>query len=124
MGGFDRGSGWLFIDEGHFSQYMPVADIVLDEAVFHEKPKVQKFSYDDPAERYVHGLHTAYKKEAGEIIETSVPKVIAAQKEPLAWIQQPNLDQMGSKDRRYVPHGPYDWTLKNGGTENLRNAAA
>ena len=119
VGGFDRGSAGLFMDEGQLSQYMSVADMVLDEAVFHEKPKVQKFSYDGPAERYVHGLHTAYKNEAGEIIETSVPKVIAAQKEPLAWIPQPNFDQMGSKDRRYVPHGPYDWTLKNGGTEYL-----
>ena len=119
VGGFDRGSAGLFMDEGQLSQYMSVADMVLDEAVFHEKPRVQKFSYDGPAERYVHGLHTAYKNEAGEIIETSVPKVIAAQKEPLAWIPQPNFDQMGSKDRRYVPHGPYDWTLKNGGTEYL-----
>ena len=119
VGGFDRGSAGLFMDEGQLSQYMSVADMVLDEAVFNEKPKVQKFSYDGPAERYVHGLHTAYKNEAGEIIETSVPKVIAAQKEPLAWIPQPNFDQMGSKDRRYVPHGPYDWTLKNGGTEYL-----
>jgi len=121
VGGFDRGSAGLFMDEGQLSQYMSVADMVLDEAVFHEKPKVQKFSYDGPAERYVHGLHTAYKNEAGEIIETSVPRIIAAQKEPLAWIPQPNFDQMGSKDRRYVPHGPYDWTLKNGGTEYLAN---
>jgi hypothetical protein len=121
VGGFDRGSAGLFMDEGQLSQYMSVADMVLDEAVFHEKPKVQRFSYEGPAERYVHGLHTAYKNEAGEIIETSVPRIIAAQKEPLAWIPQPNFDQMGSKDRRYVPHGPYDWKLKNGGTEYLAN---
>jgi mono/diheme cytochrome c family protein len=119
VGGFDRGSAGLFMDEGQLAQYMTVADLVLDEAVFNEQPKVQKFTYDGPAERYVHGLHTAYKNEAGEIIETSVPNVIAAQKEPLAWIPQPNFDQMASKDRRYVPHGPYDWTLKNGGTEYL-----
>lgn len=119
VGGFDRGSAGLFMDEGQLAQYMTVADLVLDEAVFNGQPKVQKFTYDGPAERYVHGLHTAYKNEAGEIIETSVPKIIAAQKEPLAWIPQPNFDQMGSKDRRYVAHGPYDWTLKNGGTEYL-----
>jgi mono/diheme cytochrome c family protein len=121
VGGFDRGSAGLFMDEGQLAQYMTVADLVLDEAVFNEQPKVQKFTYDGTAERYVHGLHTAYKNEAGEIIETSVPNVIAAQKEPLAWIPQPNFDQMASKDRRYVPHGPYDWTLKNGGTEYLGN---
>ncbi|MEN9573980.1 MAG: hypothetical protein RL514_1835 [Verrucomicrobiota bacterium] len=119
VGGFDRGAASLFMDEGQLAQYMAVADLLLDEAVFNERPKVQKFTYDGPAERYVHGLHTAYKNEAGEFIETSVPKVIAAQKEPLAWIPQPNFDQMGSKDRRYVPHGPYDWALTNGGTEYL-----
>ena len=119
VGGFDRGAASLFMDEGQLAQYMAVADLVLDEAVFSERPKVQKFTHDGPAERYVHGLHTAYKNEAGEFIETSVPKVIAAQKEPLAWIPQPNFDQMGSKDRRYVPHGPYDWALTNGGTEYL-----
>jgi polyphosphate kinase 2 (PPK2 family) len=59
VGGFDRGSAGLFMDEGQLSQYMPVAEMVFDEAVFNEKPKVQKFSYDGPAERYVHGLHTA-----------------------------------------------------------------
>ena len=119
VGGFDRGAASLFMDEGQLAQYMAVADIVLDEAVFNEPPKVQKLTYDGPAERYVHGLQTAYKNEAGEFVETSVPKVIAGLKEPLAWIPQPNFDQWGSKDRRYVAHGPYDWTLKNGGTEYL-----
>lgn len=74
VGGFDRGSAGLFMDEGKLSQYMSVAEMVFDEAVFNEKPKVQKFSYDGPAERYVHGLHTAYKNEAGEIIETNVQR--------------------------------------------------
>src|SRR6185436_5399334 len=64
VGGFDRGSAGLFMDEGQLAQYMTVADLVLDEAVFQEQPKVQKFTYDGPAERYVHGLHTAYKNEA------------------------------------------------------------
>lgn len=119
VGGFDRGSAGLFMDEGQLAQYMTVADLVLDEAIFNEPPKVLKFTYDGTAERYVHGLQTAYKNESGAFVETSVPKVIAGLKEPLAWIPQSNFDQWGSKERRYVPHGPYDWTLKNGGTEYL-----
>jgi mono/diheme cytochrome c family protein len=119
VGGFDRGSAGLFMDEGQLAQYMAVADLVLGEAVFNEQPKVQKFTYDGTAERYVHGLQTAYQDDSGAFVETSVPKVIAGLKEPLAWIPQPNFDQWGSKDRRYVAHGPYDWTLKNGGTEYL-----
>jgi hypothetical protein len=119
VGGFDRGSAALFMDEGQLGQYMAVADLVLDEAVFNQQPDVQKLTYDGTTQRYVHGLQTAYKNEAGDYIETSVPSVIAELDEPLAWIPQPNFDQWGSKDRRYVPHGPYDWTLKNGGTEYL-----
>jgi len=119
VGGFDRGSAGLFMDEGQLAQYMAVADLVLDEAVFNEPPKVQKLTYDGTAERYVHGLQTAYQDESGAYVETSVPKVIAGLKEPLGWIPQPNFDQYSSKDRRYVPHGPYDWALKNGGTEYL-----
>ena len=121
VGGFDRGSAGLFMDEGQLAQYMTVADLVLDEAVFHEQPKVQKLTYDGTAERYVHGLQTAYKDESGAFIETNVPAVVAALKEPLSWIPQPNFDQWGSKDRRYVPHGPFDWTMKNGGVEYLGN---
>ena len=121
VGGFDRGAAGLFMDEGQLAKYMAVADTVLDEAIFNEQPKVQKFTYDGTKERYVHGLQTAYKNEAGEFVETSVPDVIAKLKEPLSWIPQPNFDQWASKDRRYVPHGPYDWTLKNGGTEYLAN---
>ena len=76
------------------------------KAVFHEKPKVQKLTYDGTAERYVHGLMTAYKDESGKFVETNVPAVVAKLKEPLGWIPQPNFDQYQSKDRRYVPHGP------------------
>ena len=121
VGGFDRGAAGLFMDEGQLAQYMAVADLVLDEAVFNEQPKVQKMTYDGTKERYVHGLQTAYKNEAGEFVETSVPEVVANLKEPLGWIPQPNFDQYASKDRRYVPHGPYDWALKNGGVEYLAN---
>ncbi|MGZ0174118.1 MAG: DUF1587 domain-containing protein, partial [Planctomycetales bacterium] len=91
VGGFDRGAAGLFMDESQLGQYMAVADLVLNEAVFHEQPEVQKLTYDGPTQRYVHGLQTAYKDEAGEYIETSVPSVITGLKEPLAWIPQPNF---------------------------------
>ena len=119
VGGFDRGAASLFMDEGQLAQYMAVADLVLDEGVFNQQPEVQRMTYDGINERYVHGLQTAYKDESGEYVETSVPGVVAALKEPLGWIPQPNFDQMASKDRRYVPHGPYDWAIKNGGFEYL-----
>ena len=122
VGGFDRGAASLFMDEGQLDRYMAVADMVLDEAIFNEQPKVQKLTYDGTAERYVHGLMTAYKDESGAIIESNVPAVVAKLKEPLSWIPQPNFDQWGSKDRRYVPHGPFDWTMKNGGVEYLASS--
>lgn len=122
VGGFDRGAAGLFMDEGQLAQYMTVADLILDEAIFLEQPKVVKFAYDGTTERYVHGLQTAYKNEKGEYVETSVPDVIAKQKEPLAWIPQDYWDNYRSKDRRYVPHGVYDWELKNGGVEYLSNS--
>ncbi len=122
VGGFDRGAASLFMDDGQLDRYLAVADMVLDEAVFHDRPKVQKMTYDGTAERYVHGLMTAYKDESGKIVETNVPAVAASLKEPLSWIPQPNFDQWGSKDRRYIPHGPFDWTLKNGGIEYLASS--
>lgn len=122
VGGFDRGAAGLFMDEGQLAQYMTVADLILDEAIFLEQPKVVKFTYDGTTERYVHGLQTAYKNEKGEYVETSVPDVIAKQKEPLAWIPQDYWDNHRSKDRRYVPHGVYDWELKRGGVEYLSNS--
>jgi hypothetical protein len=122
VGGFDRGAASLFMDEGQLDRYMAVADMVLDEAIFNDQPKVQKLTYDGTAERYVHGLMTAYKDESGAIIESNVPAVVAKLKEPLSWIPQPNFDQWGSKDRRYVPHGPFDWTMKNGGVEYLASS--
>ena len=99
VGGFDRGAASLFMDEGQLDQYMTVADIVLNDGVFHEQPQVQKLTYDGTAERYVHGLMTAYKNESGAFIESNVPSVVANLKEPLSWIPQPNFDQWGSKDR-------------------------
>ena len=122
VGGFDRGAASLFMDEGQLDQYLAVADMVLNEAIFNEQPKLQKLTYDGTAERYVHGLTTAYKDESGAYIESNVPAVVAKLKEPLSWIPQPNFDQMSSKDRRYVPHGPYDWEMKNGGIEYLASS--
>ncbi len=119
VGGFDRGAASLFMDDGQLDRYMAVADMVLDDGLFNEQPKVQKLTYDGTAEKYVHGLMTAYKDESGAIVETNVPGVAGKLAEPLSWIPQPNFDQWGSKDRRYVPHGPYDWTLKNDGIEYL-----
>src|SRR5882757_683693 len=34
VGGFDRGAAGLFMDEAQLAQYMAVADMLLDEAVF------------------------------------------------------------------------------------------
>jgi mono/diheme cytochrome c family protein len=119
VGGFDRGAASLFMDDGQLDRYMAVADMVLDDGVFNEQPKVQKMTYDGTAERYVHGLMTAYKDESGAIVETNVPGVAGKLAEPLSWIPQPGFEQWSSKDRRYVPHGPFDWTLKNGGVEYL-----
>ncbi|HEV7405219.1 MAG TPA: DUF1592 domain-containing protein, partial [Chthoniobacteraceae bacterium] len=119
VGGFDRGASGLFMDDGQLDRYLAVADMVLDDGVFNEPPKVQKLTYDGRVERYVHGLMTAYKNEKGEYVETSVPAEVAKLKEPLAWIPQPNFDQYASKDRRFVPHGVYDWELKNDGVEYL-----
>ena len=120
VGGFDRGSAGLFMDEGQLDRYMAVADLVLDEGVFNEQPKVQKLVFDGPNEKYVHGIMVAYKDENGNIIENNpTPAFVANLKEPLSWIPQPNFQQWGSKDRRYIPHGPFDWKLKNGGVEYL-----
>lgn len=95
-GGFDRGAAGLFMDEGQLAQYMAVADLILNEAVFNDEPKVQKFSYDGTAERYVHGLTTAYIDDSGAVVETNVPGV-AGLKDPLSWIPQANFDQWGQK---------------------------
>lgn len=122
VGGFDRGAASLFMDDAQLERYLAVADMVLGDAVFQDRPKVQKLTYDGRTERYVHGLMTAYKDESGKLVETSVPSVVAGLKEPLGWIPQPNFDQYQSKDRRYVPHGVYDWTIKSDGVEYLSNS--
>ena len=42
VGGFDRGAAGLFMDEGQLAQYMAVAGLLLDEAVFMEQPETGK----------------------------------------------------------------------------------
>ena len=51
VGGFDRGGSSLFMDEGQLDQYMTVADLLLDEAVFNEKPKSQHLTGDGRKEK-------------------------------------------------------------------------
>ncbi len=120
VGGFDRGAASLFMDEGQLAKYLSVADLILDEALFLEKPPVQKTIYDATKVRYVHGLGTAYKNEAGMIVDSgSIPEFVANLKEPLSTITIDGFDDGSAKDKRYVPHGPFNWTMKNGGIEYL-----
>src|SRR5580658_615909 len=84
VGGFDRGSASLFMDEGQLDQYMTVADLVLDEAVFNDKPKVQQLTWDGRKEKHVHGIQVAYKDASGKIMEDNpTPEFITNIKEPL-----------------------------------------
>ena len=120
VGGFDRGAAGLFMDEGQLGQYMAVADLVLDEAVFMEKPKIQKFTWDARQEKHVHGIGVAYKDASGKVIDNNpTPGFVAGVKEPLSMIPIDNFDQWNAKEKRYVPHGPFHWTVKNGGIEYL-----
>src|ERR1700722_1795204 len=116
VGGFDRGAAGLFMDEGQLAQYMAVADLVLDEAVFLEKPKIQKFTWDARREKHVHGIGVAWKDPSGKVIDNNpTPEFVAGLKEPLSRISIDEFDQWNSKEKRYVPHGPFHFTVKNGG---------
>ena len=120
VGGFDRGAAGLFMDEGQLAQYMAVADLVLDEAVFNEKPEVQKFTWDATKERHIHGIGAAYRDETGKVIDKNPPPgEVATWKDPLSKIPIDNFNQWDAKENRYVPHGPFYWTVKNGGIEYL-----
>lgn len=120
VGGFDRGGASLFMDEGQLTQYMAVADLVLDEAVFIEKPDVQKFTWNALNEKHVHGIGAASKDAAGKVVDNNPPPgVVATYKEPLSKIAIDNFGQWNAKENRYVPHGPFYWTAKNGGIEYL-----
>jgi hypothetical protein len=120
VGGFDRGGASLFMDDGQLDKYMAVADLVLDQAVFNEKPAVQKFVLDATKEKYVHGIGVAYKDESGKIVDNNpTPGFVADLKEPLTMIPIDNFQQWNAKEKRYVPHGPFSWSMKNGGIEYL-----
>ncbi|MFT5121895.1 MAG: hypothetical protein ACI9TH_001159 [Kiritimatiellia bacterium] len=120
VGGFDRGEAGLFMDEGQLSQYMTVADMVLDEVVFLEKPEMHVFAWDATKEKHVHGIGAAYRDETGEIVDKNPPPgIVATIKEPLSKIPIDNFDQWNAKENRYVPHGPFFWEMKNGGIEYL-----
>ncbi len=120
VGGFDRGATGLFMDEGQLDKYMAVADIVLDEAVFIDNPEVKKFTWDAKREKHVHGIGAAYKDASGKVIDNNpTPGFVAGLKEPLSMIPIDNFDQWNAKEKRYVPHGPFFWTVKNGGIEYL-----
>jgi mono/diheme cytochrome c family protein len=120
VGGFDRGAASLFMDEGQLDRYMVVADMVLAEGVFNEKPEARKLTWDPSAVKYVHGIGVAYKDESGKIMDDNpTPGFVAALEEPLSTIYVDDFNDRKSKERRYVPHGPFPWTLKNGGIEYL-----
>lgn len=120
VGGFDRGAASLFMDDGQLDQYMAVADLVLDEAVFNERPKTQHLTWDGRKEKYVHGIGVCYKDAAGKIMEDNpTPEFVSQLKEPLTMIPIAGFQQWDSKERRYVTHGPFDWTIKGDGIEYL-----
>ena len=120
VGGFDRGGSSLFMDEGQLDQYMSVADLLLDEAVFNEKPKSQHLTWDGRKEKYVHGIGVAWKDASGKIMEDNpTPEFVANLKEPLSMIPVDEFQKWNSKERRYVPHGAFDWSIKNDGIEYL-----
>lgn len=120
VGGFDRGAASLFMDEGQLDRYMAVADMVLGEGVFTEKPDVRKLTWDPAAVKYVHGIGVAYKDESGKVIDDNpTPGFVAALKEPLSMIPIDDFFNRNSREKRYVPHGPLAWSVKNDGIEFL-----
>ncbi len=124
VGGFDRGAASLFMDDGQLDRYMAAADMVLGEGVFNEKPGVVKLTWDSTQVKYIHGIGVAYKDASGKIMEDNpTPGFVAALKEPLSMIPVDPVNSFSgpnaAKEKRYVPHGPFPWTVKNGGIEYL-----
>jgi mono/diheme cytochrome c family protein len=120
VGGFDRGAAGLFMDEGQLSQYLMVADMLLGEVVFNEKPNTQKLVWDAKKEKHVHGIGAAYRDESGQIVDNNPPpEFVATLKEPLSMIPIDGFQQWNAKEKRYVPHGPFHWAVKRGGIEYL-----
>ncbi len=118
VGGFDRGAAGLFMDEGQLGQYMSVADLVLGEAVFLDKPEVVKLEWDSAKGKHIHGIGVSWKNEKGEIVDDNPPPEFAYNlKEPLVGIRLEDPDRPDAKN--YVPHGPLPFAIKNGGVEYL-----
>ena len=118
VGGFDRGATGLFMDEGQLTQYINVADMVLGEAVFLEKPETHKHVWDTIKEKHIHGIGVSWKNEKGEVVDDNpTPEFVSKIKEPLAGINLEDPDLPGAK--RYVPHGEFYFSAKNGGVEYL-----
>src|SRR5580698_8574693 len=78
VGGFDRGSAGLFMDEGQLDKYLTAADLVLDQAVFMDKPDVQKLTWDATKEKWIHGISVCYKDESGKVLDTNPPPAFVA----------------------------------------------
>ncbi|MDB6134265.1 MAG: hypothetical protein JWM59_2508 [Verrucomicrobiales bacterium] len=120
VGGFDRGAAALFMDEGQLAQYMAVADMLLDEAVFMEQPQTQKLAWDAVREKWIHGIGVSWKDGTGKVVDDNpTPEFIASLKEPLARIQVDDNNEANAAAHRYVPHGPMAFAVKNGGVEYL-----
>ena len=63
---------------------------------------------------------TRLKNEMGKVIDNNpTPGFVANLKEPLSMIPIDGFQQWNAKEKRYVPHGPFHWTVKNGGIEYL-----
>ena len=100
VGGFDRGAAGLFVDEGQLDKYMAVAEMLLDEAIFIEKPEVLKFTWHAHREKHVHGIGAAYKDASGKVIDDNpTPEFVAGLKDPLSKIPIDNFQQWNAKER-------------------------
>ena len=83
-------------------------------------PKVNKLTWDNTKERYIHGIGVAYRDETGKIVDNNPPPALAASaKEPLAKIKLDSFEGKELAKSRYVPHGPLRFSVKNGGVEFL-----
>ncbi len=120
VGGFDRGAASLFMDDGQLDRYLAVADLVLDDSVFNKKPEVRKLTWNPAQEKHVHGIGVGYADAAGKIVDDNpAPGFVASLAEPLSMIPIDGFRDPKSKEKRYVPHGPFPWTVKNDGIEYL-----
>jgi len=120
VGGFDRGAASLFMDDGQLDRYLAVADMVLNEGVFNEKPEVRKLTWK-PAEEKYNDMGVTYKDASGQVVDDNpTPGFVATLAEPLSMIPLDGFFRdRRAKEKRHVPHGPFPWTVKNDGIEYL-----